>query len=81
MRAKVYILTVAIKKSVLITKSDYFLIGKNKAEIELKKENLTGVKPHHIHRCHPHSRREGYTGYVYQGWESLGPSLHSAYHT
>ena len=37
MRAKVYILTVAFKKCLLITKSDYFLIEKNKAEIELKK--------------------------------------------
>ena len=80
MRAKVCVLTVAIKKSLLITKSDYFLTEKNKAEIELKKK-FTGVKPHHIHRCHPHSRREGYTGYANQGWESLGPSLHSVHHT
>ena len=41
MRAKVYILTVAIKKSLLIPKSDYFLIEKNKAEIELKKKKTS----------------------------------------
>ena len=59
MRAKVYILTVAFKKCLLITKSDYFLIEKNKAEIELKKKKLHRSKTSSYSQMSPTLKERG----------------------